>query len=281
MELRYLPHYNRITLWRNTIQLFHTTHNYSGPFKKAGYEDYIVEHHLNKCITGEDLSPDIVAFSQDGWLIVDITSNDKSKGQKLDSYKLADSRTLSQFGKQKYQKAPDTICCRFIPINDGDHCQLFVKDILDVHNEQFINDPRLKDELLKSKGDDLSKVPEIPISLVPEMSLTEEIRGGLIDIVMQLFAPDSNGLTSYQMCEIALERLFDKVPYQARNALTNKIEEHMKVLVAEDLKGYLESRDGKYCATTKFTEHPKTLESISMRLKRWAYPNSRTLLDYT
>ncbi len=271
MGWKCLPHYSRIELWRNTLMLFHTIRDYTGPFKKAGYDNYLVEHHINKQKTGEDLSPDIMAFGPNGWLVLDITANDKSKEFILDEYYQGDPRNLDQYGvKQQYDSPPETICSRLNPIDDGDHCQIIVKDIFDVKKENFIKDTILRNELIKAKGDNLKNAPNISISLVPEMSKDFEIRGGLIDIVMQLYTPNCEGKTAYEMCELALDKLFDKVPFNARNSLTTKIDKHMKILVDTDLKGYLEYKNGRYCSTSQFKEHAKTLDFVQKRIIRWA-----------
>ncbi len=70
--------------------------------------------------------------------------------------------------------------------NDGNHCQIVVKDIFDVKNEKFISDTTLRNELIKMKGKSLKKLPTLPIALVPEME-GQEIREGIAGFVMQLF----------------------------------------------------------------------------------------------
>ncbi len=68
-------------------------------------------------------------------------------------------------------------------VDDGSFCQIFVKDFFNLKNEEQIENQHLKTELIKAKemGLDLRKLPEIPITLLPEMKNQQEIRRGLID----------------------------------------------------------------------------------------------------
>ncbi|MDD3135152.1 MAG: hypothetical protein WC406_01275 [Methanoregula sp.] len=107
-----------------------------------------------------------------------------------------------------------------------------------------------------------------------------EIRRGLIDIVMQLFDTKSEGKTPYQMCEEGLERLFALVTATSRQSLIDKIKAEMDVLVKKDLAGYLVLKDGKYCATEKFKQYPKTRQTVASKLQEWANPTQRTMADF-
>jgi len=271
---------NRIVLWRNTIQLFHKQMkvNFTGPFFASGFTNYRVESPLMDK-SGTPKTPDIFACGPAGWLVIDLTCDTSSKKAQLDSYKNLDSRHLSMYGCTAYATSPETMSSRLCFNNDGDHCQMVVKDSFDVRNEQFIYDPALRTALIDTKGKDMKRLPEIPFSLVPEMK-NFEIRRGLVDIVLQLFDAKSEGKTPYQMCEEGLERLFPLVPANAKQSLMDKIKQEMDVLMTTELSGYLELRDGKYSSTEKFKQYPKTRQVIVQKLKEWANPSQRTMADF-
>jgi hypothetical protein len=272
---------NRIVLWRNTIQLFHTYRkvNFNGPFFTSGYTNYRVESPLSEKTTGKSRVPDIFACGPQGWLVIDLTLNTESKKEQLDSYKNLDSRSLSVYGCQAYATSPDTMSSRLTFNSDGDHCEMVVMNTFDLKKEQFIHDVLLRDALIGMKGQNMKKLPEIPFSLVPEMK-HYEIRRGLIDIVMQLFDTKSEGKTPYQMCEEGLERLFELVTPTSRQSLIDKIKQEMDVLVKKDLAGYLVLNEGKYCATGKFKQYPKSRLAVASKLQEWANPTQRTMADY-
>ena len=268
----------RIVLWRNTIALFHERNRprFVGPFRKAGYA-YRVETALSIRRTGEERSPDIVASSPSGWLVVELTCNDHSKADKLDSYRKIDPRNLGLYGLQIHQSMPDTICSRLSEVDDGEHSQIIVKDTVVVKKADLLNDEALRLALLDFSGTDLTRLPTIPISLLPE-SKNHEVRRGLVALVMQIFQPDSKGKTAYQMVEEGLDKLSDKVGAGRKTAMKRKVEKEMEVLMNHYLKGYLELKDdGSYVPTGRFREHPKTLERISTRLQEWAYTTQQCI----
>jgi len=279
MEWKFLVEADRrIVLWRNTIALFHKLNKprFVGPFRKAGYI-YRIEPVLSTRRTGEEKSPDIVASSSSGWLLLDLTCNEHSKKAKLDAYKLIDPRSLSQYGLQVHQGAPDTICSRLSEVDDGEHCQIIVRDTVIVRKLDCLSDVNLKQALQEFSGTELTRLPNIAINLLPE-SKNHEIRRGLVDIVMQVFQPDSKGKTAYQMVEEGLDKLSDKVGASKKTAMMNRVKREMEVLMNHDLKGYLELKDdGTYAPTDKFREHPMTLERISSKIREWANPTQRSL----
>ena len=246
----------------------------------AGYTDYRIESRIIKKDSGEEITPDIIASSTNGWLVVELTCNIDSKTNQLNSDKNADPRTLSVYGLGKHNQPPDTISSRLSLIDDGNHCQIIVKDSFDVQKEEQVQEQNLREALIHTKGKNLSQLPEIPICFVPE-SKHFEIRRGLIDIVIQIFNPNCDGKTPYQMCQEGLERLSDKTSSSAIKGLTSRIEAEMDNLIKTELNGFIELKDGKYCATGHSKEHPKTREFISKRLQDWANPRKRTLDDFT
>jgi hypothetical protein len=281
MGLRCLSNYdNRLTLWRNTIQLFHkqVQVNFTGPFFTAGYKNYHVECPLSEQGTGKQRSPDIFVCGQSGWLVVELTFNDESKKGQLDDDKNLDPRSLSQYGCSIYPTAPDTMSSRLKFNNDAGHCQIVVRDVFDVKEEQFILDRQLRDSLVGMRGQNISRLPEIPFSLVPEMQ-HYEIRRGLVDIVLQLFNPNSQGKNPMQVCEDGLERLFDRTTSTTKQSLIDRIKREMESLMNGELAGYLEFKDGKYQTTKKFKDYPKTRQAIAVKLRNWAQPTTQMSLS--
>jgi hypothetical protein len=123
----------------------------------------------------EDRTPDIVGSGKSGWLVIEITTQYGSKEPNLRSYLSIDPRYLAQQGLLAQEGQPDVISSRLSFVDDGPYCQLIVKDHLDVIKEEHIYNQSLKDALTKSKGADLRRLPEIAITLLPEMR-PQEIR---------------------------------------------------------------------------------------------------------
>ncbi|UCG54877.1 MAG: hypothetical protein JSV32_01265 [Dehalococcoidia bacterium] len=281
MGLKYLPEpINRMMLWRNTIQLFYEykrPFNFIGPFKKLGY-GLIIERPL-MTREGKDKKPDIIASGKTGWIVLELTTSQKSKQIILDSYQSLDPRLLGQYGLQIHKTHPDVISSRLSYIDDGPYCQIMVKDIFDLRKEDYLQDTYLKKELTNIKEKDLRKLPEIPISFVPEMP-PPEIRRGLVEIILQLFEPDNEGKKLYQIIEEGLERTFEFVGPSERKGLMTKIENELDVLIKNHLSKYLEYKDETYRATKKFKPHHKTMEFIALELKKWAGETLPTTLNH-
>jgi hypothetical protein len=240
-----------------------------GPFKAAGFR-YNVEPLFLSSEQGANLEPDIVASCETGWLILELTTQPKSKEPKLDSYRSVDPRYLSQYGLSVHDGEPDVMTSRLSDnVDDGPYCQITVDNILKIEKEDYLQNQRLKDELIKAGGMDLRKLPDIPITILPEMKW-KEIRRGLVEIVMQLFDPSSEGKTPVQLVDEGLERLSDKIRPEVKGRLITKVKTAMDDLIQNHLSEYLKFKDGKYGATEKFKTHHKTMEFIALRLKEWS-----------
>lgn len=271
MGWKYLPKFdNRIRLWRNTIQLFHQYNRpkFIGPFKALNY-DYRIEPLLQSK-DGKEFNPDVLASGESGWFILELTTNQKSKKPKLNLYRAIDPRDLAQYGLTAHEKEPDIISGRLSFIDDGPFCQIIVNNALELRKDGRLNNKKLQNQLIKAKGMDLTKLPEIPITLLPEMK-SQEIRRGLIDIIMQLFDPSCKGKTLNSIVEDGLERIYPKVRVAERRRLLDKVRNEMETLISGPLKGYIKLNDeGKYMATEKFKDHHKTKEFIAFKLHEWA-----------
>lgn len=264
---------DRIVLWRNTIQLFYQYNRpgFVGPFRAAGFR-YNVEPLFLSSEQGEKLEPDIVASCETGWLILELTTEPKSKEPKLDRYRSIDLRYLNQYGLSVHDGEPDVMTSRLSDnVDDGTYCQITVDNILKIEKEEYLHNQRLKDELIKAEGMDLRRLPDLPITIIPEMvGKGGELRRGLIEIVMQIFDPNSDGKTPVQLVDDGLERLSDKIRPAMISKLISKVNNAMEDLIQNHLSEYLEFEDGRYRATDNFKTHRNTMEFIASRLREWA-----------
>ncbi len=268
---------DRLTLWRNTIQLFHKYNRpgFVGPFRKAGYRYRIETLMLTR--NGDERTPDIVASGPQGWVTLELTTNPSSKEPQLDSYKDIDPRYLSNYGLEMVDQPPDTMSGRLSDVNDGRHCQIIVKDILRVIKKEFLQSERLRDVLAEAEGTDLDHLPSIPISLLPEMKV-HEVRKGLVDIVMGLFAPNAEGKSVVEIVDEGLERLADILNPKDKSRLITLVERELESLVRLT-DGYMEYGDGVFHQTAKWKEHHRSKEFIVAKLKQWTSRLS-TLEDF-
>lgn len=276
-----MPNDDRITLWRNAIQLFNTYTNFVGPFKAAGFNEYRIEASLHTK-GGILINPDIISCSDEGWVIIDLSFSQNSKKENLEKYKDANPRNLNLHGLKIHTSNPDILSGRLDPIDDGDVCILILKDKLRLGNLNCINNKTLAEELTKVEGRDLSKLPQISIALLPEMETKlGEIRRGLVDIVMQIFDPTCEGKTPLQMVNEGLDILADSTVIGKKEALKDKVQSQMGLLINNHLKEYLEFEDEKYRATEKFkSTHHVSREAVHNGIKEWAFSTQTTLNGY-
>jgi len=284
MELKFLFNPNdRIVLWRNTIQLFHESKKktFIGPFKAAGF-DYAIE---KMCVSSDENkypTPDIIASSANGVVVLELTTNhSSSKKYNLEKYESISSEHLHNHGLKKHSnKQPDVLSSRLKYLDDGNYCQLIVQKKLEIKKIECIKNQKLSKKLKDSEGIDLSKVPAIPITIVPEMhDKTNELRRGLVEIIMQIFSPKCEGKTAAEMVEEGMERLYPKVDSGTIKTLNDKVIKEMDQLVKHQLKEYLRKKDAKYVATDKFKIHFKTMGSINLILKKWAGLSTQSNFD--
>lgn len=229
---------------------------------------------------GEDKTPDIVASGRSGWVILEITTQPGSKEPKLRSYLSIDPRYLAQHGLTHHDAQPDAFSSRLSFVDDGPYCQLIVRDRFEVLKAENIYNQSLRDELIKSQGADLRKLPAISITLLPEMR-PQEIRIGLIDIVMHLFKPGSEGKSLIDIVDEGLERISCTISVPAKSKLRDSVRREMDGLLKGSLKEYLlyDEKDCVYRSNDKFKPHPKTMERIALALKDWAGIGPQKTLD--
>lgn len=282
MELKYLPEIDkRLILWRNTLQLFRKLNRpkFEGPFHKCKY-NYQIEPVLRNNNEEIDYNPDIVASNDNSWIIIELTNNsDKSKCDTILKYKELDGRNLSIYGLKPHKINPEILTSRIEYIDDKECCQVIVKDELEVCKLNLLHNSALVDTLTTSKGDDLSKLPSIPITLVPE-SKKLEIRRGISDIVMTLFKPGCEGLTSRQIVELSLERISEKTGEKQKRDLAKKIEIEMELLIGRFLNGYIKFDSRVYISTIDSVKSVQRREYIESKIGEWASSEQSNLFNF-
>jgi len=223
--------------------------------------------------SGGEHKPDLIASGPSGWFLIELTFNLGSKAAKLKGYTGIDPRYLGQHGLSAQKSPADVLSSRLTFVDDGPFCQVTVADKLEVTKEDRLANAALRDALVNARGTDLRYLPSIPITLLPEMN-SQEIREGLVDIVLQLFAPNSPGLKVIDMVDRGLERLAEVIQPHDKSVLIAKVKDQMKVLV-KMLDGYLEEVDGVFRASGAWKAHPKTRQYVIVKLKSWtARPSS-------
>jgi hypothetical protein len=278
MELKFLTN-NRLKVWQNTFQLFckYNHLNYVGPFIAAGYSGPVFEYLFLVKNSGGYKTPDLVSenSSSGGWVVIDMTFNSKQKGDQLDSYKSIEPRSSSQYG-MNFKGEPDVILSQLSNADIANCCQLSVDSIFSVQKSHLLTDQNLAKELENFSGTDLSHYPQISIHLLSEMH-RPEIRVGLISIIMQLFNPESEGMTIDDMCKIGLDKMFEFTSNAARSKLCSNISAVMQNLLEtnDKLKKLIQFKDGKYCLTEKGLQMSKNLSpgskfTIQNELIEWA-----------
>lgn len=230
---------------------------------------------------GGELTPDIIASGEGGWVVLELTLSGGSKEEKLEMYTQIDPKSLITYGLKCHETPPDVIASRIHrnekgPV-DGDFCQIIVKERFTSFSSNFIRNERLKNAIRKAEGQDLIELPSIPITLLPEMDASE-IRRGVVGIVMKLFGK-KDGMSAKEIAEEALERISERVSIEAKGKLITKIENQMKYLVDDVLKEYLMEKDGRYQPVEGFNPLPNVLVAIHKRLSQWVESTQLSLSD--
>ena len=214
--------------------------------------------------------PILLRVALRGGHVSSLTGKDESKESQLNDYKQLDPRYLSSVhGLPPQSGVPDTLSSRLDPFHDGEFCQLAVRSQLIIQNVDKIQNIKLRDCLLEVQNIDLSRLPTIPVSLVPE-SKHLEIRKGIIDIIMLLFDEKCEGFTTDEIARKALDKLEARTPDKKITELANNIDRELQIAVKEHLKGYIEFKKNRYNAGKKFWKYPVSRQKITKLLLEWA-----------
>lgn len=267
----------RIRLWRNTIALFSDLRSidFRGPFKKAGYRIGVIEPRVDDSNRGG--APDLVCLKAPEWAIIELTLNEESKKCQLDIYENLGPTKFVQWLGNVINGPPNVICSRLMnTIDDGGHCQIFVGDSFDVKNSERISDLELRSSLESFVGTPMRSLPDISIQLLPEMaSKPNEIRRGVLNIIMQLPGVGYPGMSTGEIVDRGLDIIAEYVSESARNSLIKSVDVQLVQLVQSRMKDYIiydTNEKGEH--VFKFKEnvnihHPATKEKINRILREW------------
>jgi hypothetical protein len=269
---------SRLAVWRRAINLFHEVRRppFVGPFKAVEF-DYVV-HRAFLTTDGHEKRPDIVGSGRGGWAALELTADSKSKSTQLDEYRGIDPRYLGGCGLRTQASPPDTISGRTGSVDDGDHCQIIFGDTLQIRKVEQIANGELRTALANAVGADLSLLPSIPITLLPE-SKGFEIRRGIESHVLQAFRPPGDGVTLVKIVDDSLDRIADHVGAGDKRAMIDAVRDHLRVLVKEHLPDHLRLDGDVLRPKDGVGTHSKTLEAVARGLKDWAGKAPRMTLE--
>ena len=281
---------DRMTLWRRTLYLFEEfKHNgWKGPFLRANYKrqngpgpPYIIERQVLD-FKGNTYQPDVIASSDTSWSIVDLTLNDDSKAHIFLKYGKINPSSLRNHGMNVPSTAPELMSSRLKPSNEFGFTQLIVSSIFSIVDLDAIKDSVLKGSLAEMIGADLSKIPQIPITILPE-SPENELREGILPTIMKMFDPHHPTFTVSEIVDMGLERLSEVVSIGAKKSLIDRVQSLMESLYKgpnAPLKDWLIVNENKYSIREELTS-TKPPRSISQKLSEWANKTTSTLDEFT
>ena len=263
---------SKLKLWHRAVFLFHRADapGWVGPFKEAGYEDYRVEYGL-MTDEGKKLTPDIVAEGDEYWSIFELTTGQSVKDGKLEEYQQLRPEGLTNIGLDPKPQGPVCLVGRSEHLPHEESPQIILGESLDGQNLEDIDDSGLESSLIQSIGRPLDEVPDISFTIIPECS-SEEVREGLVPVIVSLFNPDRPTMSTVDMAEKALERLADKVPITEKESLATRIEHELEGLLnGQDphLSEYLEETGDGFHVLESVKIHPNTLQKVREILEAW------------
>lgn len=265
---------SKLLLYQRAIQLFHSykktrSHKpFNGPFRAIGLNDYRLSPKiLNSHGIGQ--TPDIVASNNTFWIAFELTVNPDSKEPQLNKYKDLDYHHLSYHGLKTPPVTATVLSGRVDITDDGPFCQIILSDQLDARKTDELKNKPLENVINSAIGTDMSALPELPFTLLPEMK-SQDLRVGLAEQVIQLFDPLSQGKKATDFVKEGLERLDDKVTIQDKEALIKKVDTQLAELARGQLKDYLELTNGVYRAKKGVPENPKARLTVVNRIKEWS-----------
>lgn len=264
----------RLTLYKRAIHLFNAYKKtkmkipFRGPFRTAGLRQYRLSPNI---LNSEMISytPDIVASNNVFWIAFELTSNPDSKESKLEKYAHLDYHQLTSHGLKAPPVNPIVLVGRVDMTDDGPYCQIILSDKLDARKIDCLKNQLLEKAIQEARGADMTALPELPFTLLPEMK-PYEIRVGLAEQVIQLFDPQGKGKTVANFVKAGLERIEDKVPPQNIEQQARKVETQLNELTRGQLRDYIEKKDGVYRAKRSILDNPKSRLIAVNRIKEWA-----------
>lgn len=293
MEMRYLSKsdniksdgfvidkYIRLDTWKFVFQLFHKYNKigFAGPFINAGYDKYVCESFVTDREKHNETKPDIFSWGSKSKkvLIVEITNNEfyEKKNKNMIKYKNTDPDLLSSFGvPYGCDKNIDVLLASDREQNESDWCQIILKEKLDVKYDENIIYDELRSSLIESIGINLTRLPDLSITLLPEMKKLE-IRRGLEGYIHKIFEPNNEGYDADLLAEMGLDKFKYKFSKSSKKDLADKIDWQMKLLIQNYLSDYLEEVNGVYRAKLSkkgrpFAESSQSRKKISEGIEMW------------
>jgi hypothetical protein len=266
---------DHLEVWRRAVFLFRkVSADKEGTFYKIGIDRCVIEHSLGKK-KGE--SPDIIGWSsnseEDHYLIGEVTCNpnpDDSKRDQLIGYLNIDPNSFRSIGIQSIESPIVVLLTRHYLEDYSDFPQIILSEKLDAKCLEKISWVKLKDSIQEDIGKDLTHLPELSFTLLPEFHF---VRPHIVDSLMKMMTPRKDSFTAADVAEEAMESIYDVIDPIAKQETVDRIETEIKGLIKNQMKDYLSELDGAFSFTDKgkkARDNPKGREKIESILRSWA-----------
>lgn len=276
---------DHLEVWRRAVFLFRkVSSDKIGTFYKIGIDKCVIEHSIGKGI-GE--SPDIIGWSsksaEDHYIIGEVTCNpepDNKKRGQLIGYLNIDPDSLRNIGIQSSNTPIVVLLTRHHLENYSDFPQIVLGEKLNAENLDLIGWTELRNAVQNDIGMDLSRLPELSFTLLPEFHY---IRPNIVDSIMEMMTPRQESFTAVDVAKEAMESIYEIVDSVARKETIDRVYMDMKGLVKNQMKDYLIESNGVFSFTDKgkkARDNPKGREKIEFILRSWASKKQVRLDDF-
>ncbi|MCK4796989.1 MAG: hypothetical protein KAT05_06380 [Spirochaetes bacterium] len=224
----------RVELWRRSIFLFDISKKEEGPFHKAGYLDFFCEPK-----TAENLTPDIIGFSDKFFCVIDISMSDQ-KGQQMEKY---ESVTLTEYLKTLFPNSIERINCGYpFLITDLLPTTKYAGyNLIQVYQPGQAEIEKIDDEILLNSLSNWTgfvfPAPSYGILAVPE-STEEEIKPKLAGIFKKI-SVDGNETTSEIIIQLLMGDLYTSFSGKSKANLRKRVERICDTVANGILKEYI------------------------------------------
>ncbi len=256
----------RVELWRRAIFLFDRSQKEVGPFFEAGYNDFFCEPK-----TAENLTPDIIGFSEKFFCVMDISMSDQ-KGEEMKKYGTV---TLTEYLKSLFPGS----------IEDRRNCgyPFLVTDLIPATKYpgynliqvyqpgsaeiEYIEDESLLNSLSRWTGF-VFPVPSYGILAVPE-SDEEELKPKLAGIFRKI-AVDGEEMTSEGIIQLLMGDLYTSFSGKSRANLRRKVEKVCEIVAGGALSEYAKYDSArKSIKITVDVSKPQSRAKFSRDIDSW------------
>lgn len=224
----------RVELWRRAIFLFDRSQKEAGPFFEAGYKDFFCEPK-----TAENLTPDIIGFSEKFFCVMDISMSDQ-KGEEMKKY---ETITLTEYLKSLFPSSIEErkncgypfLVTDLIPATKYPGYNLIQVYQPGRAEIEQIDDDSLLNSLRRWTGF-VFPVPSYGILAVPE-SDEEELKPKLAGIFRKI-AVDGEEMTSEGIIQLLMGDLYESFSGKSRANLRRKVEKVCEIVANGPLSEY-------------------------------------------